>query len=82
MYTLHTTQHNNIVTAFGCVEFSFLLMFEVVQDPARCRMLLQQIVVYYCNTTGAVSGGEGCREPRTTAPVRGAHLYKMHLNFL
>ena len=40
MYIIYTTQHKNIVAAFGCVEFSFLLMFEVLQDPARWCILI------------------------------------------
>ena len=79
MYIIYTTQHKNIVATFGCVEFPFLSMFEVVQDPARCRMLLQQIVDYYRNTTGAASGGADCRLPRTTAPRRGGA--RLYLNF-
>ena len=67
MYILYTTQHDNIVVAFNCV-------FEVIQDPARCRMLLQQITDYYCNTTSAAPGGARWREPRTTAPRRGEPL--------
>ena len=32
------------------VEFSFHCLFEVVQYPARCCMLLQQILIYCCKT--------------------------------
>ena len=60
MYITYTTKHTNIVAAFGCVEFSFLFMFEVVQDPARCCMLLHYIVVY-CNTAGAAPANRAVR---------------------
>ena len=66
---------NSTVAAFNYVEFSFLLMFEIAQDPARCRMLLQQIVDYYCNTAGCLTiktyTPQGARARATTGARTG-----------
>ena len=80
---LYTTWQGNIVEAMDYVEFSFHCLFEVVQYPARCCMLLQQTNtnLLFQNTTSAAAGGAGCRVPRTTAPrvcVCVGHFYISH----